>query len=37
LLGHRDLRATQIYAKIVDQKREDEMVKWGKAVIKEKK
>ena len=31
LLGHRDLRATQIYAKIVDQKREDEMVKWEKA------
>lgn len=32
LLGHRDLRTTQIYAKIVDQKREDEMAKWGKAI-----
>lgn len=32
LLGHRDLRTTQIYAKIVDQKREDEMAKWGKVV-----
>jgi len=28
LLGHRDLRVTQIYARIVDKKREMEMDKW---------
>ncbi|MCU4174004.1 tyrosine-type recombinase/integrase [Carboxylicivirga sp. N1Y90] len=30
IMGHNDLRTTQIYAKIIDDKRKDEMSKWNR-------
>ncbi len=30
IMGHNDLRTTQIYAKVIDDKRKEEMSKWDK-------
>jgi integrase len=35
ILGHNDLRTTQIYAKVIDDKRKEEMSKWDKLINKQ--